>query len=96
MNSNTFLNRVEILLYSSLISAMSGLSNLRAHLQHSADLPAQPKTNYDEVPTRPSDQGKGRSLTLSLISIREALISLFLWIILGFAAGFLIGMIHPG
>ena len=96
MNSNTVLNRIEILLYSSLISAMSGLANLRAHLQHSTDLPAQPKTNDDAEPTKPSDQGKARSLTLSLISIREALIPLFLWIILGFAAGFLIGMIHPG
>ena len=96
MNSNTFLNRVEILLYSSLISAMSGLSNLRAHLQHSTDLPTQSEPNYPAVPTKSPDQVKGRSLTSSLISIREALIPLFLWILLGFAAGFLIGMIHPG
>ena len=96
MNSNTFLNRIEILLYSSLISAMSGLSNLRAHLQHATELPAQPKTDSDAAATKPTDHVNARSLTMSLITIREAFIPLFLWIILGFAAGFLIGMIHPG
>lgn len=95
MNSNTFLNRIEILMYSSLISVMSGLSNLRAHFQQATDLVGQPTVIREVLPVIPRVQTKESSLSMSLISIREALLPLLLWIILGFAAGFLIGMIHP-
>jgi hypothetical protein len=95
MNSNAILNRIEILLYSTLISAMSGISHLRAHLQHSTALPTQPSLENEAQTSQPADQYKPRSLAMSLITIREALLPLLLWIILGFAAGFLIGMINP-
>jgi hypothetical protein len=95
MNSNAFFNRVEILLYSSLISAMSGINHLRTRIQHSSALPFQPSADNDAGPTQLNVGLKVRSLTMSWNSIKDALLPLLLWVVLGFAAGFLIGMINP-
>jgi hypothetical protein len=96
MNSNAFFNRIEILLYSTLISAMSGINRLRARLQHAQALPAQPPADFEIETTERADPEKGNSLALTWNSIKEFLVTLLLWIVLGFAAGFLIGMIRPG
>src|SRR4030043_2301892 len=95
MNSNTFFNRVEILLYSIVISVMTGLNQLRAQFQHLTSIPIQHSPNGEAGPTELNDHSRGRSLFVSWETIQQALLSLLLWVILGFAAGFLIGMIKP-
>ncbi len=95
MNSNTFFNRVEILLYSGLISAMSGINHLRAKIQHFSTLPVQYSPEEAIDPTPVNEQIHPRSLTLNWKSIQQAVVSLIFWVILGFAAGYLIGMIKP-
>lgn len=95
MKANAFFNRIEILLYSTLISAMSGINKLRTRLQPSAALPAQPLTDIEAQPPQANVQPKVSVLTLGWNAMREALLPLLLWVILGFAAGFLIGMINP-
>ena len=96
MNSNVFFNRIEILLYSTLISTMSGLNHLRAHVQHSAEIPTVTLWDDEVEPTQLDEQSIDRTQNLRWISIKEAIIPLLLWVILGFAAGFLIGMIRTG
>lgn len=95
MNSNAFFNRVEILLYSALISAMSGINHLRAQIQHLSIVPLQHSPVGEADPTQLNNQYQARSLLPSWKSIQQALLPLLLWVILGFAAGFLIGMIKP-
>jgi hypothetical protein len=95
MNSNAFFNRMEILLYSTLISVMSGINHLRAHFQHSSTIPIQPSSDEEAEPYQLNGELKVRSLTMNWSSIQEALLSILLWVVLGFAAGFLIGMINP-
>jgi hypothetical protein len=95
MNSNTFLNRAEILLYSTLISAMSGINHLRTQIEHLTTIPVQHSPDGDIDPTLVNDQYKERSLLMHWKTIQQSLLQLLLWIILGFAAGYLIGMIKP-
>jgi len=95
MNSNTFLNRVEILLYSTLISAMSGLNHLRAQIQHFSTIPIQHSPDGEIDPSVLHDQYQERSILMSWKSVQQAFLQLLLWMILGFAAGYLMGMIKP-
>jgi hypothetical protein len=95
MNSNTFLNRAEILLYSTLISAMSGINHIRTQIEHLSTIPVQHSHEDENDPTLVTDQYQGRSLSMKWKSVQQALLQLVLWVILGFAAGYLIGMIKP-
>jgi hypothetical protein len=95
MNSNTFLNRAEILLYSTLISVMSGINHLRTQIEHLTSTPVQHSPDSEIDPNLVNDQHKERTLLLRWKSFQQALLQLFFWIILGFAAGYLIGMIKP-
>jgi hypothetical protein len=95
MNANGFFNRLEILLYSSLTSAMSGINDLRARLPHSTAIPAQPLSDVEAEPPQVNLAAIESTFALSWNSIKEALLPLVLWLILGFATGFLIGMISP-
>ena len=95
MNSNTFFNRVEILLYSSLISAMSGISHIRAQFQHFSSVSLHPSSDGETDPAQVMDHDQEKILFMSWNSIQQVLLPLLLWVILGFAAGYLIGMIKP-
>jgi hypothetical protein len=60
-----------------------------------SSIPIQHSPTEEADPTQQNDQLQERSLLMSWESIQQALLSLLLWVILGFAAGFLIGMIKP-
>lgn len=95
MNANAFLTRFKILLYSALTSVMSGIDQLRAKFQDVTTIPAPHSMTGESEQVVQNDQLTRGSLSLTWESIKVALLSLFLWIILGFAAGFLIGMLKP-
>jgi hypothetical protein len=95
MNGNAFITRFEIIMYSTLTSVMSGMDHLRAKFQNVAVLPAPPTPNSEADQFVLDAQPQRGSFSLTLDSIKIAMFSLFLWIILGFAAGFLIGMLKP-
>lgn len=96
MNTNAFFNRIEIMLYSTLIAAMSGINRVRTRLQHSPAFPAEPRSEVEIESTALVEPVKSNTLALSWNSVKEFLVTLLLWTVLGFAAGFLIGMIRPG
>ena len=96
MNSTTFMTKAEILLYSSLTSAISGFDHLKTHLQH---IPSHPTHTISEKDKDSKEIGvldTADANSQSWETVQQILISLFLWTILGFAAGFLLGMIKPG
>jgi hypothetical protein len=95
MNANAFITRFEIFLYSTLTYAMSGMNHIRAKLHEVTTMQAQPsaKTDFGEI-LLDDQQNKG-PLAPSWETIKVILPPLFLWIVLGFAAGFLIGMLKP-
>jgi hypothetical protein len=93
MNSNGILTRVEIFLYSTLTSSMSGINHLRGNF----NIVGQSKHSMDPDPSnaQTSTQTGQNSIALYRELIKVVLPALFLWIILGFAAGFLIGLLQP-
>ena len=95
MNQNALFNRVEIFLYSTLISAMSGINKLRTHVQNLFTFPIHNSPDLQADPTQQTIQFQEKSQLVSWKSIKQAFLTLCLWVILGFAAGFLIGMIKP-
>ncbi len=95
MNANVFLTRFEIFMYSTLTSAMSGINHLRTKFQDVSTIPTQHSMNGEADQIALNDQPTRGSLSLTWESIKVALLPLCLWIILGFAAGFLIGMLKP-
>jgi hypothetical protein len=95
MNANAFLTRCEIAIYSTLTSAMSGINHLRAKFQDVASIPAKPSAKTDFGQILLDDQVEKGPFDLSWETVKAVLPLLFLWIVLGFAAGFLIGMLKP-
>jgi hypothetical protein len=95
MNANTFVNRFEIFIYSALISAMSGINHLRASILDVLAIQRQSSPHGETGSIQQIDLAKPRSFALSWESFKATLLTLFLWIVLGFAAGFLIGMLSP-
>ncbi len=96
MNSAHLRNKVGLAVYSTLISIMSRMYQLKDTDPHAAKMPAQPASMIvieedPSVSTTPQ-----RALAIRWASVQQTLLSVFLWIVLGFAAGFLIGMLQSG
>ncbi|MFZ2096562.1 MAG: hypothetical protein WAV05_07985 [Anaerolineales bacterium] len=96
MNSNTLLNRAEILMYSSLISVMSGINHIKSKILQAPSLPTRQPLDGEAATSQSYRQVLSRSMTEVWKTIEQVLLSLLLWAILGFAAGFLMGMLQPG
>jgi hypothetical protein len=96
MKPPTFFNKVEILLYSTFISILSGINRLKAQELPISKTPRQLDPPYVVDTASVRIQEPGASASIQSESIQQALLSLVLWIILGLAAGFLIGMIKNG
>ncbi|GEM_PF-1361303 len=95
MNANTLVNRFEILFYTLLISIMSGLNRLRTRVLPITTMPTEatgetmPGQLLIDKPAQP------QAYSITWDSIQAIFAPLLLWAVLGFAAGFLIGMIKP-
>ena len=96
MKSLTLFNKLEILLYSTLISVMSGINHLKTQDQNISKSSVQPATEVSVDLAQTYDQLPERKVAVSWVSFQQSLLSLLMWVILGFAAGFLIGMINIG
>jgi hypothetical protein len=95
MNANAFVTRFEIFMYSTLTSAMSGINQLRAKFQQISPISSTPQAKADLGQILLNDELKKGPFALSWETFKAVLPPLFLWIVLGFAAGFLIGMLKP-
>ncbi len=95
MNENAFLTRFEIFLYSTLTFMMSGINHLRGKILDVSSISSQPSSKTDFGQILLDDQVKKAAFTPSMETVKTFLLPIFLWIILGFAAGFLIGMLKP-
>jgi hypothetical protein len=93
--SNGLKNRIEIIYYAFLASCLSGVDRIRelnnSQLKESQDsITGEEQTPYLNHPE--FLENTKLSYWTNLI---QSLIPLLMWIILGFAAGFLIGLINP-
>jgi len=93
-NSNAYLNRIEIIFYSLLISCM----NIVRRVQLLSD-PIGGHTEQSLVEEHISFTNKvvsNQSVSNWWTKLWQAIVTLIIWMVLGFAAGYLIGMVIPG
>lgn len=95
MDSNAIFNRIELSFYSILVSCISRVNRVRDHfvkllrfyyspLPYNAETAIQINSDLDE--RQANNFGK---------IIIQTIIPFIIWMVLGFAAGFLIGLIKP-
>jgi hypothetical protein len=95
METNSLVNRVEILFYSLLISVMSGINWLRAQVLPIPTEATQPAGEKVPECAALDEPARSPAHTIGWQSIQAVFAPLLLWAVLGFAAGFLLGMIKP-
>jgi hypothetical protein len=83
-------------MYSSLISVMSGINHVKLKIQQVTSLPNRQPLEGEAATSLPYRPSLSRSLSVAFKTIEQVFLTLLLWAILGFAAGFLIGMLQPG
>lgn len=95
INSNALLDRIEVLFFSILTSCMSGVNRIQGHSTRMVKIHQYP-LNYEKSDNyRVTRDIPEKTHILIWASISQAIVTIVIWMILGFAAGFLIGMIKP-
>ncbi len=95
MNSNALVNRLEVVVYSTLTSAISGMNKIRGKVDQSQAIREWPDFSDETINAGDNATLKPEGRLISLEAIKTIVIALTLWLILGFGAGFLLGMIKP-
>jgi hypothetical protein len=91
---NASLNRLEIIFYSTLTSVISGVHRIRAHFGYFVTVPPQSSSSNAAVASPLYDQFPAKQSIKPSNNFGQLLLSVFIWTILGFCAGFLIGMLN--
>ncbi len=96
MNFAKFFNRIGITIYSAITSLLSGISHIinRDVQATGSEVRSIAPASIDVAPTIFYEPERPRSIRWE--SIQQALLTLLLWVVLGLAAGFLLGMIKGG
>ena len=95
MHSNAITDRIEIFFYSILISIMSGVNRIRARFPHQINNTNQPSINEAASTSNYVEELTESTMVNGWTYINQTVIPLVIWIIMGFATGFLIGMFVP-
>jgi hypothetical protein len=93
--SNALKNRIEIIYYAFLTACLSGVDRIR-ELNNTQLKESQNSTTYeDQTPFVNSTEHPENTNLSYWTNLSQSILPLIMWIILGFAAGFLIGLINP-
>jgi hypothetical protein len=93
--SNALLDRIEVVFYSILTSCLSGVNCIQGHPTLTNKIRQYP-IEYEEADTYLVTRDIPEKTPVVIwTSIGQAIVTIIIWMILGFAAGFLIGMIKP-
>lgn len=95
MRYPAIVNQVEILLFSALTSVMSGMNTIKVKIQPQLPASVPYAMDWEADFAQLNDPPRESRLALAWKSFQQVLLTLLLWTILGFAAGFLMGMIKP-
>jgi hypothetical protein len=92
---NALLNRVEIFVYSMVISGLSGMNNLRAHFSHTGNGGRIQYIEQITVPAQTTTEALESPQVNDWTTITRALIPLLIWMLFGFCTGYFLGMLYP-
>ena len=95
INSNALLDHIEISFYSILTSCLSGANRIRGRVNRLQKTSHYPLNNEGVGTYLINSDIPEKSQISSWTNISQTLITLVIWMILGFAAGFLTGMLKP-
>jgi len=96
MNYVKVINKAEILIYSSLISIMSGINRLKDQEPGKIKDETEQIAGVDSIQVAEIYPVLAKSATTNWQAVWQAVLGLVLWMALGLAAGFLIGMLNHG
>ena len=96
MSIASVINKAEIQLYSTLISVMSGINQLKTEDPQPAKSTLEKLPAVETAPVQIYEDLSSEPVPSIWSSIQQVFLSLLFWTVLGFAAGFLIGMLHAG
>jgi ABC-type nitrate/sulfonate/bicarbonate transport system permease component len=96
MNYVKVINKAEILLYSSLISVMSGINQLKNPAQEQPKSISVAPLEVNSVQPDAIALSPQRTAWINWASLQQTLLAVLLWTVLGLAAGFLLGMLLRG
>jgi len=89
------LNRVEIFVYSMVISGLSGVNNLRAHFGRHENGGGTQSVENSTVLTQTTAEALESTQVNDWTNITQALIPLLIWMLFGFCTGYFLGMLYP-
>jgi hypothetical protein len=95
INANAILDRIEVVFYSILTSCMSGVNRVQGQTNSIVKIHEYPP-NFELADTNLGTRDIPEKTPIAIwTSISQAIVTIIIWMILGFAAGFLIGIIKP-
>jgi len=96
LNSNGYANRIKIAFYSFLISVMGLVKRFQFSPEPLVNPTLEAPTFVEENNSLTNQEISAKPFGNFWTRISQAFISFIIWMVLGFAAGYLIGMIKPG
>ncbi len=96
MNSTSLMDKVELSLYSTLISVLSGIRQVKESGRQDKGSALLPAPDFPVDPSPLISPVQEMKFSISWESIQQTLLAILLWVVLGFAAGFLVGMLRVG
>jgi hypothetical protein len=95
INSNAVINRIEIIYYSILTACLNGVERIR-DLNNRHREGSQKPIRYEEQATYINTTDYSQKIKISRWpDFYQAIVPFMIWLILGFATGFFIGLINP-
>jgi len=95
LNSNALLDRIEVVFFSILTYCLSGANHIQGNSTRTVKIQQYPSYYEEADPCLVTRDILEKKHVGIWSSISQAIVSIFIWMILGFAAGFLLGMIKP-
>lgn len=95
INSNAIINRVEIIYYSILTTCLSGVERIRDLNKRQIEGSQKPISCEEQATFTNTTDYPQKIKIYRWLDFNQAIVPFMIWLILGFATGFLIGLINP-
>ena len=95
LNSDAFINRCETIYYSALTSCLSRIERIRRLLLGEEETPQDSITLTESSADYFTPVVQETLKVTGWTKLNQAFTSIIIWVILGFATGFLFGLINP-
>jgi hypothetical protein len=96
LNPKAIARRLELDFYTTLTSLIGGVQHIQTKAGHQDSVLPQSQLNFELNSSPPVEQSWSIPSIKRSTNFGQLIFTLLIWIILGFSAGFLIGMLNTG